>query len=167
MYRHLVVPHAVDLVGHADRDLLQAGQHVELGQEEVGQAVDPGRVAGDDRVEPAAAAVPAGGDAALAADLAQGLAELVEQLGRERAGADAGRVGLEDADHPVDLRRADAGARARAARGRVGRGDERIGAVVDVEQRALAALEQTTLPSSSAWLSTSEVSATYGASCSA
>ena len=38
-----------------------------------------------DRVEPAAAAVAAGGDAALAADAAQRLAVLVEQLGRERA----------------------------------------------------------------------------------
>jgi hypothetical protein len=42
--------------------------------------------------------------------LAQVLAVLVEELGRERALADAGRVGLDDADHPVDAGRADAGA---------------------------------------------------------
>ena len=83
--RQFLDPLAVDLVRHADRDPLPAGEHVELGEEEVGEAVDPGRVAGDDRVEPAAAAVTAGGDAALAADAAQRLAVLVEQLGRERA----------------------------------------------------------------------------------
>ena len=39
-------------------------------------------------------------------------------------------------------RRADAGADAGRAGDRVGGGDERIGAVVDVEQRALGALEE-------------------------
>src|SRR6185437_1903416 len=94
--RQLLDALAVDLVRDTDRDLLPAGEHVELGEEEVRQTVDAGGVAGDDRVEPAAAAVPAGGDAALAADAAQCLAVLVEELGRERTGADARRVGLED-----------------------------------------------------------------------
>ena len=74
--------------------------------------------------------------------LPQALAVVVEQLGRERAAADPGRVGLHDADDPLDAGRPDAGAGRGAAGDRVGRGDERIGAVVDVEQRALAALEQ-------------------------
>ena len=103
--RELVEALAVDLVRDADRDLLPAGQHVELGQDEVGDAVDPGRVARDRGVEPAAAAGTAGRRAVLAAGLAQGLAVVVEQLGRERAVADAGRVRLEDADDPVDVRR--------------------------------------------------------------
>src|SRR5690606_17448079 len=124
---------AVDLVRHAHRDLLPAGEDVQLGQEEVGEAVDAGGVAGDHRVEPAAAPVAAGGDTALAADAPQGLAVLVEQLRRERSGADAGRVRLEDADDPADLRRAHARARAGAARGRVRGGDEGVRAVVDVE----------------------------------
>ena len=48
-HRHLVVALAVDLVGDADRDLLPAGEHVELGQHEVGDAVDPHGVARDRR----------------------------------------------------------------------------------------------------------------------
>ena len=70
------------------------------------------------------------------------LADLVEQLGREGAGADPGGVGLADAEHEADAVRAGAGARGRGGRHRVGRGDERVGAVVDVEHGALRALEQ-------------------------
>ena len=57
-------------------------------------------------------------------------------------GADARRVGLADAPDLVDVARADAGADARRAGDRVRGGDERIGAVVDVEHRALGALEE-------------------------
>src|SRR5262245_32872254 len=77
-HRDLVVPGPRDVVRHADRHLLQAGQHVELGHEVVGDAVDPGRVAGDDRVEPPGAARPPGGHPVLAAGLPQPLALLVE-----------------------------------------------------------------------------------------
>ena len=66
----------------------------------------------------------------------------VEQLGGERPFAHSGDVGLGDADHTVDLRGSDAGAGAGAACGRVRRGDERVGAVVDVEHRGLTSLEQ-------------------------
>ena len=110
-HRHLVGALAVDGVADAHRHRLQARQHVELGQEVVGDAVDAGGVAGDDGVEPAAATGPAGRDADLAAGLRQVRAELVEQLGRERARADAGGVRLEDAQHRGDAGRPDAGAR--------------------------------------------------------
>ncbi len=59
--------------------------------------------------------------------------------------ADARGVGLGDAEHVVDGARPDARAGGRLRRHRVRRGDERIGAVVDVEQRALGALEQDAL----------------------
>src|SRR5205085_9791807 len=49
-HRHLVVPHSVDVVGDADRDGLQAGQHIQLGEEVVGDAVDPAGVPGHDGV---------------------------------------------------------------------------------------------------------------------
>ena len=67
---------------------------------------------------------------------------VVEQLGRKRPRPDPGRVGLHDADDLVDLERADPAAGAGAAGDRVRRGHERVGAVVEVEQRALGALEQ-------------------------
>ena len=82
-----------------------------------------------------------GGGAELAAGLAQLLAELVVELGRERAGADAGGVGLGDPPDVVERAGPNAGARAGGPGHGVRRGHERIGAVVDVEQRALRALE--------------------------
>src|SRR5436190_23377581 len=141
-HRDLVVALAVHLVAHADRYLVQAGQDVQLGQEVAGDAVHPGRVPGDDRVEPAAAARPAGGHAVLATRLAQPFAGVVAQFGGEGPLADAGRVGLDDADDVGDPGRADAGPDAGAARGGGGGGDERVGAVVHVEHGGLGALQQ-------------------------
>ncbi len=75
-------------------------------------------------------------------DGAQPLAGRVEQLRREGAFADPRRVGLDDRDDPVDPVRRHPAAGACAAGGRVGGGDEGVRAVVDVQQRRLAALEQ-------------------------
>ena len=68
-------------------------------------------------------------------------ADVVVELGRERPGADPGRVGLGDPPDLVDVGRPDAGADRRRAGDRVRGGDERIGAVVEVEQGRLGALE--------------------------
>jgi hypothetical protein len=69
------------------------------------------------------------------------VAELVVELGRERPGADAGRVGLHDAHDLVDLARADAAAGAGAAGDRARARDERVAAVIEVEERALGTLQ--------------------------
>ena len=71
-----------------------AVEHVELGQRQALDAAELDRLADQHGVEPAAAARAAGDGAELVAALAQALADLVEQLGRERPGADAGGVGL-------------------------------------------------------------------------
>ena len=68
-----------------------------------------------------------------------------ELLGRERARADPRGVGLADAEHVADRARAQPGAGRGLRRHGVRRGDVGIGAVVDVEQRALRALEQDAL----------------------
>ena len=122
-----------------------AAEDVELVDHQVADAVDRHRVAQRHRVEPAAAALPSGGGAELVALLQQVAAGLVVELGREGPGADARRVGLDDAEHVVDLERADAAAGAGAAGDGVARGDEGVGAVVEVEQRALGALEDDVL----------------------
>src|SRR5215469_185546 len=106
-HRDVVVPLAVHVIGDADRDLVEAGQHVELGDEQVGDAVHPGGVPRDHRVEPAGAPGSARGHAELTAGGAQPLAGRVVELGREGPGADPGGVGLDDADHLADARRAD------------------------------------------------------------
>ena len=152
LHGEVIVALAVALVSHAHLDGVESGEHVELGQRHVGQAVDIGGVARDDGVEPAAAALAARGHAILMADLAQRLAFLslkafaavfgVRELGGERTAADAGDVGLLDAQHAIDVDRAHARTGSSAA-GAAGRGrDVGIRTVVDVEQRALRALEQ-------------------------
>ena len=133
---------AAVFVGDAHLQRLHAVEDVELGDAQAGDAVDRDRALERDDVHPAAAARAAGGGAEFLAALADALADFVVEFGRERAAADARGVGLGDAEHVVDRIRADAGAGERAADGGVGRGDVRIGAVVDVEQRALRAFEQ-------------------------
>ena len=68
-----------------------------------------------------------------------------QQLGRERAVAHPGGVGLHDAQHLVDQGRADAAGGAGPAGGGRRRGDVRVGAVIEVEQHALGAFEQDVL----------------------
>ena len=78
-------------------------EHVELGDDEAGEPVDARGVAQRDQVEPAAAALAAGGGAVLVPALEHVPAGLVVELGRERPVADARRVGLRDAPDLVDL----------------------------------------------------------------
>src|SRR5258708_1338642 len=53
-HRHLVDDGSADAVPDADRDRLEAGQHVELGQHEVGEAVDACGITRNDCVVPPA-----------------------------------------------------------------------------------------------------------------
>src|SRR4029077_13039898 len=94
-----------------------------------------------DGVEPAAAALAAGDGAELVSDAREMLAVLVEQLGGEWSRAHARGVGLHDSEHVVEGTRTDARAGGGEATGGVRRGDEGIGAVVDVEHGALGAFE--------------------------
>ena len=135
----------VDLVTHTHRDLLDAGEHVKFGEEDVGGGVDVHRLLDDHGVEPAAPTWPAGGGPELTASLSQCLTTLVEQLGGERPLTHAGGVGLGDADDPVDAGRSDAGAGTRTAGDRTGRGDVGVGAEVDVQVMGLGPLEEDNL----------------------
>ena len=110
---------AVGVVLGADLDLGERVEHVELGERELGERVEAHGLAQHHAVEPAGAPAATGDGAELAADVDELVAELVEQLGGERAAADAGGVRLGDADDAGEVARADAGADARAAGGRV------------------------------------------------
>src|SRR5690606_6066398 len=133
---------AAVLVGDADLELLHAVEHVELGDAQAGDAVDGHGALERDDVDPAAAARAPRRCAVLGAAIADALADLVVELGGERAAAHARGIGLGDAEHVVDRIGAHARAGQRAADGGVGAGDVGIGAVVDVEQRALRAFAQ-------------------------
>ena len=143
--RQIVDLAPVEPVADADLELRQLVEHVELGQRDAVDAANFPRLPHQDRVEPAAAARPPGHRAELVAALAEQAPGLVLELGRERPLAHPRRIGLGDAEHIIDGAGPEARAGRRLRRHGVGGGDERIGAVVDVEQRALRALEQDAL----------------------
>ena len=95
-----------------------------------------------DRVKPAAAPGPPGSGAEFAPGPGQVSADAVVQLGGKGAGADARGICLGHPEHVVEMARAKAGARGGAARGRVGGGHEGIGAVIDIQPRALRPFKQ-------------------------
>src|SRR5580700_6387254 len=95
-----------------------------------------------DRVEPAAAAAPSGHRAEFVADAREMLAVLIEQLGWKGSGANPRGVGLDETEHAVEHPRTQARAGRGITGGGVGGGDERVGAQIDVEHRALRALEE-------------------------
>src|SRR6476661_7850419 len=106
-------------VANADPQGIDARQHVELGDGECSHRVEPDRVAQRDQVEPAAAPGTARGGAHLTAALAECLAEVVIEFGREGTRADTGRVSLGDTPDLVDVPRSDSGADAGRAGDRV------------------------------------------------
>ena len=143
--RQMVERLAVEPVADADLELGQLVEHVELGQRDAVDAGHFARLAHQAGIEPAAAARPPGDRAELGPALAEQLAGLVLELGRERPLPHPRGVGLGDAEHVADGAWPQARAGRRLRRHGVRRGDERIGAVIDVEQRALRALEQDAL----------------------
>ena len=114
--RQIIENRAVQFIAGADLQFVKPVQHIQLGQRNPVDARGRTGLAHQNRVEPAAAPLAPGGRAELMAALAQPLAIGVVQFGRKRAFADAGRIGLHDAQHEVDGTRADPGARSRPAR---------------------------------------------------
>src|SRR5437762_971394 len=116
--RRLRSDFAVHAVTDADADGVQSVEHVELGDAQARDARVHDRATQGHGVEPAAAPPPPGDRAELVTDARQVLAVFVEQLGREGARAHAGGVGLDDAEHAVEL----PGTQARAGAGKARRG---------------------------------------------
>ena len=142
-----VVGQIVDLFAHvfvmgADFDLLEAGQDVCFHHHQLRHSADHAGVFQYGQVQPAATASASGGGSVFTADLAQAVAGFVELFGGEGAGAYAGGVGFEDAEHFTD----GAGWHAQPGAGsgghRVGRGDEGVGTEIDVQHGALGSFGQ-------------------------
>src|SRR5262245_1842569 len=135
----------VEPVAHANLELGQLVENVELGERDAIDAAHFPRLAHEARIEPAAPARTPRDRADLHPALADQPSRLVLELGRERPLTHPRRVSLGDAENIVD----GAGPEPRSGRGlrryRVRRRDERIGAVIDVEQSPLRALEQDAL----------------------
>ena len=67
-------------IARDDPDAVESGEHIELGDHEVGQTVHARRIARGDRVEPAAAPRATGDDPEFMASRAQALADLIVQF---------------------------------------------------------------------------------------
>src|SRR5689334_22175010 len=133
---------AVERVARADLDAIEAVENIELRQRQSVDATGAHGLTYEDRVKPAAAAGPAGIGAELAASFTYLAADCIVLLGRERALADAGRVGLAEAEHVADGTGPEAGAGCGLSRDCVGRRDVGVSAMIDIEQCALRTLEQ-------------------------
>src|SRR5207245_4724187 len=147
--RHRIGLFAMNTVSGADLDGWQRIQYVEARKNSGGKAVDADAVARGDTVEPAAAtrAARSGAILGFGASFAQQAAGLVEQFGGHRAVADARVIGLENAEDRLDLRGADAHADGSTGsqRGWDRRRDVFVGPGVEVQQRALCALEKNSI----------------------
>src|SRR5262249_29346326 len=135
-------PLPIELVRDAEPDDVDAGQDVELVEHDAAHRVDGDGIPQRHRIEPADSTRPAGDGPELLAALRDPGTDLVMELGGKRSGPDTGGIGLDDADDLVHLERADPTARTGPTGHRVGRGDVRVAAVIEVEERALRALEE-------------------------
>src|SRR5699024_2537132 len=140
--RHFVEALTIDVVGHADGDFANAGEHVELGEEVVGKAAAARCVACNDRVIPATTTGAAGVVADLATGGAQVFAPSVKEPAWAWASTNAGGVRLDDAQGVRAAGRACSKAYRSTAGGWVGRGHEWVGAVVHVEHGGVAAFRE-------------------------
>src|SRR5439155_9974931 len=138
MRRELVVHLALVAVCGRDIQPPDAAQLVELRQEYIAERIKPRRVSQQHAVEPSHAPLPSGHRPELRTELAANPAEaggdVAFDLRRERTGADARGVRFRRADDSIHGARPDAGSGEDAGRGRLRRSDERIRAVIDVEQ---------------------------------
>ena len=139
--------HAIDLlsvqpIAHSDRYLGKRVQDIQLRHRESGEPIHPDCVPDHDGVKPSASPRPPRRRAKLASEFPNPLGDRRFCFGGQGPIADPRRVRLHDAQDRIDRRGADADADRGAAGGRVGRRDIGIGAVIDIEQRALRAFEQ-------------------------
>src|SRR5260221_13571492 len=119
---------------------------MELGDAQARNPVDLDGALERGSIEPAAAPRPARGGAEFVPALAQQLADRVVELGRKRAGAHARGIRLGDAENVMQHLRPDTRTGGRRSGNAVARGDVRVGAMIDVEKRALRAFEQQGFP---------------------
>ena len=96
----------------------------------------------DTGIEPAAAALAPGRGPVLLAAFTEPGADPIRQLGRERPAPDPGEIRLHDSDDVVDLGRGHPAADTRSGSRGIGRGDIRVGPVVEIQEGALRAFEE-------------------------
>src|ERR687894_1720523 len=141
----LLYPLALYLVADADLYLIDRRKHVQELYGEVRDPVEGGGVLNAHQVQPPAPPRPAGRAPVLVARPPDDLAGLVRELGREGPVSHPGRVRLGHPDNPIHRPRRDAAPHHSPADGRVRGRNERVGAVVVVQERRLCPLQQNRL----------------------
>src|SRR5437899_3881625 len=142
--RHMIVTLTAIAVSDADLDRFEGVQAIDVRNGQFVDTIDHGSVAGGHGVKPSATAWAASGRAELAAHGVKHVGNL-GIFAWKRSLAYARGIGFHDADDAIHAMGRNAGAGAGAAGGGIGRGNERIGAVIDIEEGALRAFEQNIL----------------------
>ena len=93
---------AIQFISLTDLDFLQTVQHVELGDGDRFDTVEPDYVAQGHQVKPATTSRSTGGGAVLVALRTQSLARIIDQFSREGTCSNASSVGLDDPDYFID-----------------------------------------------------------------
>src|SRR6516165_1999046 len=140
--RQIIDGPTVESIADAHLYVTKSIQNIQFRQGQSVNSINADGLPHQNGIEPPAAARPSRDGTEFATALANGAADLVVLLGRERPSADTRGIGLADTEYIADCGRTKARAGGRLGRHRIGRGHEGISAVVDIEQRPLCALEQ-------------------------
>eukprot|EP00968_Pinguiococcus_pyrenoidosus_P022317 scaffold3144_cov260-Pinguiococcus_pyrenoidosus.AAC.4 len=130
---HVLDSRALVLVRYADLDLVQAGQHVQLGEVERREPIDLRREAHLRHIQPAAPSGPSRRGSKLPSHTTEPLSDVVLLLGREGAVSHTRAVGLHGSPDAADRARRDAEAGAHRTDAWVGARDVGIGACIDAK----------------------------------
>src|SRR5882757_1165529 len=135
--RQIVDIPTIQAIPDTDPNLRETIEDVELGESQTVDSAGSDGLADQDGIEPTAAPRASRDGAEFTTSFADEPTNVVALLGGKRALPYTRRIGLADSQYVADCRRPQPGAGRRLRRHRVGRGYERIGAVVDIEQGAL------------------------------
>ena len=109
---------AIAPVSHANADLVETAERIQMHQGDVGRAAEHGSMSAGYRVEPAASPGASGRGSIFVPGLADSIAEGIFQLADERPRADASGIGFGRADRTADVASGYARPRSDAVRAR-------------------------------------------------
>ena len=127
---------AVQLIVGADGDLVHIAENIQLGEGDIGGALDLHAVAGGHQINRAYPTGPSGLGAVFRAGIPELLRILPEPFAHKGAFAHAGGIGLHHADHFVQLGGGQTGAYRGIGRHSVGGGGVGVDAVIQIPERA-------------------------------
>ena len=133
---------AVQLIVGADGDLVHIAENIQLGEGDIGGALDLHAVTGGYQVDGTHPAGPSGLGAVFRAGIPELLAFFPEHLTHKGALAHAGGIGLHHAHNLIQLGGGQTGADRRIGRHRVGGGGVGVDAVVQVPEGAQLGLKE-------------------------